>query len=147
MLVQDYMTPDPVVVSNREPVLEIAELIRRHRIHQVPIVDDSDRLVGIVTDRDLRSAIGPLVKGRPAVNMIAEDIMTSDVVTVTPGENLKDALNILCHHHFGALPVVVGDHVVGILSTRDLLRRLAELLENAAAAPHHASVPWPVDTL
>ena len=131
MIVQEYMTPDPLVVVASEPISQIAELLQRMRIHQVPVVDESNRLVGIITDRDLRSAMGYDGSQCKRLGLIAEDIMTADVVTVTPGHDLKDALRILCHHRFGALPVVVGDHIVGILTSRDLMRTLLALLDAA----------------
>lgn len=127
MLVHDYMTPDPFVVSSEEPLSGIAEALRGHGIHQVPVVDAGNRLVGIVTDRDLRGAVG--LKNPKEVCLTAGDIMTAKVVTVTPGTRLEEALDILTSAGFGALPVVVGQHVVGILSSRDLLRRFKELLE------------------
>lgn len=143
MYVKDYMTPDPLVVHNQEPVQKIAELIHRHRVHQVPVVDESNRLVGIVTDRDVRSAIG--LGEHKQLGLVAEDIMTSEVITITPGQDLKDALDLLCRHHFGALPVVVGDHVVGILSTRDLLRRLSELIDELRARKSDKGVHFPAN--
>ncbi|MCG8406196.1 MAG: CBS domain-containing protein [Phycisphaerales bacterium] len=132
MLIQEYMTPDPLVVSKREFVSRIAELIRSHDVHQVPVVDEHNRLVGIITDRDICSATDHDESKEAALR--AEDIMTIGVVSLSPGDDLRDALDILCRKRFGALPVVVGGHVVGILSSRDLLKRLRELL-NATGVP------------
>ncbi len=127
MLVHDYMTPDPFVVSHTEPLSGILAAFRSHGIHQIPVVDELNRLVGIVTDRDVRSAVGlsPLDEG----GLRAGDIMTSTVVSITPGTDLEEALDILIKARFGSLPVVVGEHVVGLLSTRDLLCRFRELLK------------------
>ncbi|MFQ5410813.1 MAG: HPP family protein [Phycisphaerae bacterium] len=127
MLVYDYMTPDPFVVSRTEPIAGILATLRTHGIHQMPVVDESNRLVGIVTDRDVRSAIGLRPAGE--ICLSAGDIMTSKVITITPGTDLEEALDILSEARFGSLPVVVGEHVVGILSTRDLLRRFRALLK------------------
>ncbi len=137
MFVSDYMTPDPLVVSTRESVERIAELIRAHGIREIPVVDHANRLVGIVTDRDLRTAIGFDQKGK--AKLVAEEIMSVDLVTIAPGANLTDAAYLLHEHRFGALPVVIGEHIVGMLSTRDLLRRLIELSEEDVPVrePHH----------
>lgn len=59
LLVKDYMTSDRFKVSTGEKVEWIAELVRVHKIRHVPVVDESNRLVGLVTDRDIRSATGP----------------------------------------------------------------------------------------
>jgi len=127
MLVSDYMSPDPIQVRDVDRVEQVAELMRRRSIHQVPVVDEAGRLVGIVTDRDVRSATG--YECRNDLDLVAEDIMTSDVVTIAPGAALSEAVELLLRHRFRALPVVLGDRVVGMLSTSDLLRRLADLLE------------------
>lgn len=131
MHVKDYMTPEPLKVSVMEDVEWITELIRVHKIHQVPVVDSSNRLVGIVTDRDLRTAAA--VRLDEERRIVAEDIMTPDPVTIDPGADLVEAARLLHNHAFGALPVVEGDQIVGMISTRDLLRRLIELSEEVAA--------------
>jgi len=130
MLAKDFMTPDPLKVSTRESVEWIAELIRVHKIHQVPVVDASNRLVGIVTDRDIRSAAALEPSDTP---LVAEDIMTTDVLTVEPNADLVECARLLHDHGFGALPVTSGGHVVGMISTRDLLRRFIELSEEIAS--------------
>lgn len=132
MLVSDYMTPDPFVVCRHEPVSHMVEVLRRHGIHQIPVTDSFNRLVGIVTDRDVQSAVGR--KDAHTVSLLAAEIMTREVTTVTPATRLEDALDILSRERFGALPVVVGDRVVGMLSTRDLLKRFMELLKMQRSA-------------
>jgi acetoin utilization protein AcuB len=133
MLVSEYMTPNPLVVQATEPVEQIADLIRRHGIRQVPVVDDSNRLIGIVTDRDIRSATG--YEGRSDLCLVAEDIMTPDPVTVIPGADVCEAIDTLRREQFGALPVVVGEHVVGMIGVRELLHLLREQLAEPAAEP------------
>ena len=131
MFVAEYMTSDPVVVSTHEPVDRLAMTMRRLGIHQAPVVDEAGRLVGIVSDRDVRSAIGYGDRNRE-LSLKAEDVMTTDVVTVSPGTELIQAVDILRRRRFGALPVVEGDKVVGIISKHDLLRRLYEILREAS---------------
>ncbi len=133
MQVSEYMTPDPFVVSRREPVADIADLLRQHSIHQIPVVDEDRRIVGIITERDIRAAAR---RRKPAASQQrASDVMTHDVVTVTPGMSLDEAVETLCRERFGALPVVVGGRVVGILSSRDLLKRLMEFVGAQRTGP------------
>jgi CBS domain-containing protein len=142
MLVNDYMTPDPLTVSANERVERIGELIRAHGIRQVPVVDSSQRLVGIVTDRDIRSVSG--FDKMSNAHLVAEDVMTTNLVSIIPGADLVEAAHLLYEHGFGALPVVVGEHVVGMISTRDLLRRLIELSdENVTVGAHHYQPAYP----
>ena len=142
MLVHDYMSPDPLTVSTGERVERIAELIRAHGIRQVPVVDSAHRLVGIVTDRDIRAAGGS--DKRDDAPLVAKDVMSTDLVTIIPGADLTEAAHLLYEYRFGALPVVMGEHVVGMISSRDLLRRLIELSEeNVALGAHHYEPAYP----
>ncbi len=137
MLVREFMRPEPLVVFKREVVSRISDMIRSHDVYQVPVVDERNRLVGIITDRDIRSTTG--YDERKERVLRAEDVMTVGVVSVAPTDALTEALNILSRRRFGSLPVVVGERVVGILSTRDLLRHLGELLEEReASVPVHS---------
>ncbi len=142
MLVNEYMTPDPLVVNTDESVERIAELIRAHGILQVPVVDTANRLVGIVTDRDLRSISG--FDKKQEAQLVAEDVMSTELVTIAPGADVQDAAHLLYEHRFGALPVVMGEHVVGMITTHDLIRRFIELYEESVAAnSHHYEPAYP----
>ncbi|MBK8270932.1 MAG: CBS domain-containing protein [Planctomycetes bacterium] len=102
-------------------------MIRQRGIKQVPVVDRRNRLVGIVTDRDIRSAVAAIRDEDD--ELTAADIMSTELITIAPFEGLSQAARILEQHEFGALPVVIGERIVGILSVRDLLRRMIDLLE------------------
>lgn len=132
MTVSDYMTPEPFVMSEGEPLAKVADVLRRGGIRQIPITDGANRLVGIVTDRDILCAVG---KQDPRkVRLRACDIMTTELVTVTPTTPLKEALDILSRERFAALPVVVCGYVVGLLSKQDLLKRFLDLLCGRSSA-------------
>ncbi len=138
MYVADYMTPDPLTVFEREPVELIRRTLEGHGIHHLPVVDRSNELVGIITYRD--TVTGKRANDRP---LLAADIMTRDVVVVHPQTPLGDAINILSRERFGALPVIVGRHVVGMLSTHDMLRLLQDTLASRTAAASGASLRGP----
>lgn len=143
MLVRDVMTRDPVTVGPEEPIGAALELMRVGRFRHLPVVE-GDRLVGIITDRDLRLATNsPLVlREKWYSDFILESIkvkacMTSDPVTVTPDTPLLDAALIIQERRFGSLPVVEAGKLVGILTETDLLATLIRLLreqQHAASA-------------
>lgn len=141
MTVSDYMTPEPFVMSEREPLAKVADVLRRGGIRQIPITDGSNRLVGIVTDRDVLGAVGAQDPRR--VKLRARDIMTTDLVTVTPTTPLEEALEILSRERFAALPVVVCGYVVGLLSKQDLLRRFRDMLYGQSPASVGQAVALP----
>lgn len=132
-MVNEFMTPEPFVVSAREPVASVRNVLGRHGIDQIPVTDDKNRLVGIVTERDLRRDVG---QGKPrTANLRAMDVMTREVITISPATTMEEALAILIDRRFSALPVVVCGFVVGMLSTRDLLRRFLEMLKEGTSGP------------
>ena len=126
MQVAEFMTPRPYCVDRREPLTQIIEVFEHHGIFQVPVVDESNALVGIISDQDVRLVLAAGARSVPRLTV--EDVMTHRPVTVTPATSIVDAIEILCEARFGAMPVVVNNHVVGILSARDLLKRYADRL-------------------
>ena len=135
MKVGNYMTPEPVTLSENESMGEALMLMRRHNIRHLPVVNGSI-LVGIVTDRDLRRASPSLLSG------IAEDryqevldgtsvarIMTREPFTVRLDTDLGEAVGLLVEKKLGSLPVVNGAELVGIFTEVDALRVLLEVLK------------------
>jgi acetoin utilization protein AcuB len=106
-------------------------LCERHRINQLPVIADG-KLVGIVTDRDLRDAFPSIVEeaarpddARREISSIhVEDVMTANVLTVAAGDPIERAAMIMRRERVGALPVVRNDRVIGILTRTDLLQAL-----------------------
>ena len=140
MFIDKSMTRDVISVVKEAGVLEAHELMRRHEIRHLPVVDADDRLIGIVTDRDIRSAMPyELTKkldsdedeeSRKRVErMTVGDIMTTSVIKITPTDTIQDALLLVQMHKVGALPVVDDEgHLKGFLSVRDLLRAFVNVL-------------------
>jgi acetoin utilization protein AcuB len=122
ILLREIMSRRPVTVVPETPLAEARRLLAEHRIRRLPVVAGR-RLVGIVSDRDLRSA-----SGRPDRTAVAE-IMTRAVVTVTPRTRVDEAARIILSRRFGGLPVVDGDELIGIVTETDLLRALVQVLE------------------
>jgi acetoin utilization protein AcuB len=122
--------------------MTLAEAIgtaRAHRIRHLPVLQDG-RLVGIVTDRDLRMAIPPAWAANHAeltealkVRTVAE-IMTGNVVTIEVDAPLEEAASQMYANRTGCLPVMDGGEVVGMLTKTDLLRTLTELFNTSPDA-------------
>lgn len=121
MVVERWMTKEPITVGSDETLAAARRKMDAGKFRRLPVVDGG-RLVGIVTDRDLRQHAGILE--RVKVNVA----MTEAVVTVTPAVTLDQAADLLVKHKIGALPVVDGGKLVGIVTASDLLRAFAELL-------------------
>jgi acetoin utilization protein AcuB len=141
MLVKNYMVRDPVTVKKDDSFRYALKLIRKEGIRHLPVLDGK-KLVGIVTDRDLRQA-APSPATTLEVHELnyllerlkIEAIMTKKVVTVTPMTNLRDAAKLLFAHKIGCLPVVDHEELVGIITEGDILRAYVQHEESLEAAP------------
>ncbi len=126
MFVASYMTSNPVTVCVAEAVSTARELLRRHDILQLPVVDGSARLTGIISDRDIRSAIG--FDATLAEKLSVSEVMTPDPTTIALGATLDEALGVFFAGRFNALPVMNGDELVGIITAKDLLHAFHHIL-------------------
>jgi CBS domain-containing protein len=117
MNVKDVMTPKPRVVQHTETLRGIARIMREEDTGVVPVVESGDKLVGIVTDRDL--VIRALAEGQgPEATVKA--FLTAELVVATPDMSTREAERLMAEHQVRRLPVVDGDRLVGIVSLGDL---------------------------
>ncbi|MFA6149466.1 MAG: CBS domain-containing protein [bacterium] len=132
MLVGKRMTRNPKTVSPDDPLSFAAGILREHRFHHLPVVEGG-KLVGVLSDTDLRNASfasTPPEGGRgPAGDRRVREEMRTEVWSVTPEDSVEDALLILTREKFGALPVLSGDRLVGIITRTDLLNAFVDLLD------------------
>jgi signal transduction histidine kinase/ActR/RegA family two-component response regulator len=122
VLVRQMMTRPVITVTPDSTVADVRRLFDQHRIHHLPVVLNG-RLVGMVSERDLRSP-GTL-NGRPVA---VGGIMTANPITVSPHTRAETAARLLIDHKIGALPVIDGDELAGIVTGDDLLRALVAVL-------------------
>jgi len=125
ILVGEIMSRRLVTVTPDTPLSEARHLLAEHRIRRLPVMLGR-RLVGIVSDRDLRSA-----SASHDWTPVAQ-IMTRRVVTVTAQTRVDEAARIILDGRFGGLPVVDGDELTGIVTETDLLRAFVDVLETEA---------------
>lgn len=134
-VVADIMTLDPVTVSPRNAIRTAVNLMRGAGCSRLPVID-RDRLVGIITDRDLRrTANSPfVVREQWYDNFILDHIevgscMTPDPLTIGPDATIAEAAHTMRNHKISGLPVVANGELVGIITETDLLDCLIALLE------------------
>jgi acetoin utilization protein AcuB len=137
MFVSKSMAKTLVTVSPKDSVFVAKDKMKENQIRHLPVVEDGDRLVGMVTDRDIRSALprtffsgADTPEARDAYNHLSVgNIMTTDLITVPPTYTIQDALLLIQEKRVGAFPVVEeGDRLKGIISIRDLLRAFINVL-------------------
>jgi len=127
MKVVDVMTKDPLTIGPSETVGEAEELMAENGIRQLPVVKNSD-LIGIITDRDVRSflagsSVSPPNEREQALRTQVSDLMTSNPLTLAPDDELQDAVELLVEQKIGGVPVVdPAEGLVGIVTYVDVLR-------------------------
>jgi len=132
MYISRFMVKEPLTATSD---MEARRLLNVNRFRHLPVVDRQGQLLGMITDRDLRSAYPSSMLSEServaAYERIKEttvaDIMSVDCIGLTPESTLDDALLLLDRMKVGALPVLEGGQVVGIFSSRDLLTAYKEL--------------------
>jgi acetoin utilization protein AcuB len=129
------MTQKVITVDQEATIFDAQELLAKNKIRHLPIVDQDRRLIGIITDRDIRSALPYkfLMEDGDLKKKISEfrvkDFMTKDPISISPTYTIQDALLLIQNSKVGALPVVDDDaKLKGIISVRDLLRAFINVL-------------------
>jgi acetoin utilization protein AcuB len=135
MLVRDYMSQPAITVAPGTPISEALRTMRTRGIRRLPVLDAGDRLVGIVSDRDLLHA-----EPSPATSLsifeityllgriTVETVMTRDVLTVGSATPVEDAAQLMVDRKIGGLPVVDDGRVIGVITETDIFRVFTMLL-------------------
>lgn len=124
---RDVMTKDLVYASPQDTVSYVAQLMKREDIGPVLIVDneESKRLVGIVTDRDL--ALKVVAEGRDPQTTYVEEVMTRKLITCRPDDDVESAMKAMAQYQLRRIPVVEDNNrLVGIISQADVATRVDE---------------------
>lgn len=118
------MTQDVVTVEISTPIGDALDLIRSHKIRHLPVME-GDRLVGVVTDRDLRLGSGA---DGTAPDGTVEAVMSEPAITTSPGTPVEGAARLMIERRIRCLPVIEDSALVGIITETDLIRAFVELM-------------------
>jgi CBS domain-containing protein len=144
---KDIMTREVITVNEKTPISEVAQILSEKHISGVPVLDSNQNLVGIVCESDiidqtkrihlptvvnLMGFIVFLESGKKfekelkkMLGLIASDIMTRPVRTVSPETPLEEIATLMAEHHIHSIPVLEGTDLVGIIGKKDIVRALA----------------------
>jgi CBS domain-containing protein len=136
--VKDVMTTRPRSVTPDTPVSQVAELMEHEDVGSIPVVE-GDRLVGLVTDRDI--VVRAVARGKDPRGMPAREVSSQDLVTVEEEASLSDALQLMANHQVRRLPVVDDEsRLIGVVSQADVAleakeKDTGELVEQISRPP------------
>lgn len=131
MIVGRHMTKDPVVIRPDDLLSLAQERMKKGEFRRLPVVQEG-KLIGILTDGDLRQHLGFLEKTK--VNAA----MTQTLVTVSPNDTIEKAAQLMLKHKIGGLPVVADGNLVGIITSSDILQTFLDVM--GASDEHTARI-------
>jgi acetoin utilization protein AcuB len=131
MRVRDLMTPGPITVEPATPMLDARQRMADARIRHLVVVEDS-RLVGIITDRDIRlnlpspaTSLSVWEINALLARLTVGEVMSRSVIVVDSARSAAEAARLMVDHKIGALPVVDGGRLIGIVTESDFVRVVA----------------------
>jgi CBS domain-containing protein len=140
--VREFMTREPVTLTEKARLRDAVELVMVRRIRHIPVLDAQGRLAGIITDRDVkRSLPSPLSAiASEEYESILDDtpvgrIMTREPLTIEAAAKVAEAVETLLSAKVGGLPVLENGRLVGIFTERDALKGYLGLLRRMGALP------------
>jgi len=125
------MTVSPSCVRLETPAIELVKLFHAKQFRHLLVTDEAERLVGVISDRDVIQYLGPTRHPDSSVlaDIAAEKIMSTDLVTIGPGTSLERGVAIMLDYGISCLPVLADKVLVGILTNTDLHIALEVLLQ------------------
>ncbi len=133
MLVRDLMTEDVVAVNPGDRLVALRNLMTSRDIRHVPVVENDRELVGLVSQRDLlrnslieQVDVPDYVEDALLERLRINELMTTEVASITPDADIREAAQIMFENKYGCRPVGEGRRLVGILTESDFVRLFAE---------------------
>jgi acetoin utilization protein AcuB len=124
------MTPAPTCITTESTLLDIIRVYRDRQFRHLLVSDGQNKLVGVVSDRDVLRFLGPDHPTEESLKGItASEIMTQDVITTTSEAPLAEAISIMLDHGINCLPVEDNGRLIGILTSTDFYVALQVLLD------------------
>jgi CBS domain-containing protein len=127
------MSTNVISVRPDDTLATARSLMSEHRIHHLPVVEDGDHLVGLLTQTDVLAASDSVLRDDDtrihATEIRVRDVMVTDIATVDEHASLRQAALFLEKHRIGCLPIVTGEKLVGIITDSDFVGVAINLLE------------------
>lgn len=132
--VASVMTRNPVTILETDSVTDAQSLMKKQKVHRLPVLNHHGKLVGIVSEKDLlyaspspASTLSLYEMSNLLAKLKVEKVMTRKLITVTPDTLVEDAARMLVDNNIGGLPVVAAGALVGIVTESDLFRLFIDL--------------------
>ena len=124
MKIHSLMTPDPITITANATISEAIELMKINSIRHLPVVSEDKTLKGFLTLADLKQGLIPSMLG----DLTLQDLMIKDPITVSPDDDIEIAAQLIYKNKISGMPVLKGDHLVGIITATDILRTFIDMM-------------------
>jgi len=130
MLVKEVMNRNVKTIRPEDTVKYAAQIMNENHIGSLVVVSGSGEVIGIITERDI--LVDVVATGKSAENIKISEIMTPNIITITPDKTLEEAADIMTENKIKKLPVVDNGKLVGIVTATDLVAYEKDLIEKVA---------------
>ncbi len=130
MLVEEIMTTKVVTLKKYDTIEKAYNILIENRFHHIPIVDEENHVIGIISDRDIRDALPSIFDvdwSKETLHRPVEQIMKTDVKTIHPLEFVEEISSVFYENEISCLPVIREGQLVGIITDKDMLNTLIQL--------------------
>ncbi|TWI56942.1 acetoin utilization AcuB family protein [Halalkalibacter nanhaiisediminis] len=131
MIIEQIMSRNVYTLTADSPIVDAMKLIELHQIRHIPVVDENDYLIGIISDRDIRDVSPSIFHSTEHLEDFLKpvsSIMKKNVITAHPLDFVEEISSLFYEHHIGCIPIVDDEKVVGIITETDILHTLVELM-------------------
>ena len=150
--IEEFMTPDPYTLRQSDSINDAWEVMIGKHVRHIPITDEDNHVLGLVTQRDVLAATDPgaIREAKTASHEVKSDlslseIMIRDVTVIRKDDSLRQAALYLQTHKYGCLPVVVDDRLVGIITDSDFIEIAINLIEQVEVSEEDAMMDYEAD--
>ncbi|PLR79155.1 acetoin utilization protein AcuB [Bacillus sp. V3-13] len=157
MIVEEIMKTNVCTLFSDSTIADAIVLMEQKKIRHIPIINEDNRLIGLVTDRDIRDATPSIFRAeeyKEDLQKPLETIMKRNVITGHPLDFVEEIAALFYEHHIGCLPILKDQKLVGIITETDLLHTLVELTgahqpgsQIEIKVPNKAGMLWEVATV
>ncbi|MDQ0186214.1 acetoin utilization AcuB family protein [Cytobacillus sp. FSL W7-1323] len=130
MIVEEMMKKEIFTLTENHLIADALQLMRDQKIRHLPIIDEANHLIGLVTDRDIRDATPSIldtVQLKEGLSQPIKRIMKTDIISGHPLDFVEDIAATLYEHRIGCMPILNDNQLVGIVTQTDLLHTYVEL--------------------
>lgn len=134
MIIERRMTKDPVTATPEMNIQDAADLMKKYNVHRLPVLDKNDKLVGVISEKDILKAAPSPVSTLSAHEMnylmaklTVKKLMNRNPVTISKDTTVEEAAHLMADYDLSCLPVLEEGKLIGIVSKSDLFKMLLEL--------------------